>query len=392
MGTRSACVVLALVTALLLAGTAWAKDTETSKAKESKVTKQGLDPKGEVGKTTGAGSQLEEEQTGLEVAESRTRDLDRKTRNLQKDLETQREAEGESRVQLEKSLEAAYRGEDLAGATLVLNSMLGGEGTKFNVILGGTTGRVLSRGRESIQFRRDSQRALKDTIRQFDQQKKKSKRSQEKQRERIEELRRRGVKLEVSIGGSSSKKERLEERIVQLETADQAGEIIQPPASGSGGAGPVAVERELEIAEEDIVALPVEPIPFERYEQIYKAAAKRYGFEEDWYVLAAVGKVESDHGQNMGPSSAGAMGPMQFLPSTWSAYGVDGNKDGVANIMDPEDAIPAAARYLEDGGAPDDGYAALYVYNHAGWYVREVLGVAEGYRRLAEDDEVEPYV
>jgi soluble lytic murein transglycosylase-like protein len=85
----------------------------------------------------------------------------------------------------------------------------------------------------------------------------------------------------------------------------------------------------------------------------------------------------------MGPSSAGAMGPMQFLPSTWAQYGVDGNGD-------PEDAIPAAASYLVVGGAPDDWYAALYTYNRAGWYVRKVLGVAEANKRQASDDEVEP--
>jgi soluble lytic murein transglycosylase-like protein len=152
----------------------------------------------------------------------------------------------------------------------------------------------------------------------------------------------------------------------------------------------VAPEQEIQIAQEEIVAVPVEEIPYERYVQIYKAAAKRYRFAEDWYVLAAVGKVESDHGQNMGPSSAGAMGPMQFLPSTWAQYGVDGNGDGEANIMDPEDAIPAAASYLMVGGAPDDWYAALYTYNRAGWYVRKVLGVAEAYKRQAGDDEVEP--
>jgi membrane-bound lytic murein transglycosylase B len=151
-------------------------------------------------------------------------------------------------------------------------------------------------------------------------------------------------------------------------------------------------EQELEIAQEEIVAEPVEPIPYERYVQIYKASAKRYGFPKDWYVLAAVGKVESNHGENMGPSSAGALGPMQFLPSTWKEYGIDGNGDGIANIMDPEDAIPSAAAYLKDGGAPEDWYAALYTYNRAGWYVRKVLGVAESYRQLAKDDEVDPYV
>ena len=117
-----------------------------------------------------------------------------------------------------------------------------------------------------------------------------------------------------------------------------------------------------------------------------------YGFGQDWYILAAVGKVESDHGENMGPSSAGAMGPMQFLPSTWENSGVDGNGDGTANILDPEDAIPAAAGYLKVGGAPHDWYRALYSYNHADWYVEKVLAVAEAYRRLAHDEDVGPYV
>ncbi len=179
----------------------------------------------------------------------------------------------------------------------------------------------------------------------------------------------------------------MEERIAQLKATEEAGEFARPPASGSGGLA--SPERELQIAQEDIVTVPVEEIPYARYVQIYKAAAKRYRFAKDWYVLAAVGKVESDHGQNMGPSSAGAIGPMQFLPSTWVQYGVDGNGDGEANIMDPEDAILAAASYLVAGGAPEDWYAALYTYNRAGWYVREVLGIAESYKRQAGRDEVQ---
>ncbi len=197
------------------------------------------------------------------------------------------------------------------------------------------------------------------------------------------------TKLEVSVGGSGPKQEQMQARIAQLKAADEAGLLERPPASGGD---PRFMERELQIAQEDIVAQPVEPIPLEKYVELYKSSAKRYGFAKDWYVLAAVGRVESNHGENMGPSSAGAMGPMQFLPSTWKQFGVDGNEDGVANIMDPEDAIPAAAAYLKAGGAPRDWYAALYTYNHAGWYVRQVLGVAEGYRRLAKDDKVEPYV
>lgn len=158
----------------------------------------------------------------------------------------------------------------------------------------------------------------------------------------------------------------------------------------SGGPG-VSRERELRIAREDIAARPVGRISKDEYKRLYKVSAARYGFREDWYVLAAVGWVESQHGDNMGPSSAGAMGPMQFLPSTWEVSGIDGNRDGVANIMDPEDAIPAAARYLKAGGAPRDWRAALYTYNHAEWYVEKVLDSAERYRNLAKDNRVGPY-
>lgn len=379
-GTKLVGVIAVLVAILLSADVAGAKSADPTRAKETKASKQ-ASPGGKV--EAKAGTRPKEARGKREASGARGRDLDRKTQDLQRDLETQRQAEKDSRVRLEESAKAAYKGEDIAGVTLVLNSILSGDGAKFDAILGGPVGRVLTRGRESVEFRRDSQRALRDTIRQLDQKKKSS-----KARERAEEQR---GGLVVSVGGSSVKREQTEYRISELEAADEAGFVSQPPASGSGGAGPLPAEQELDIAQEDIVAIPVEPIPYEKYVKIYKDSAKRYGFERDWYVLAAVGKVESDHGENVGPSSAGAMGPMQFLPSTWQAYGIDGNEDGVANIMDPEDAIPAAAGYLKEGGAPDDWEAALYVYNHAGWYVRKVLGVAEGYRQHEKDDEVEPY-
>lgn len=73
------------------------------------------------------------------------------------------------------------------------------------------------------------------------------------------------------------------------------------------------------------------------------------------------------------------MGPMQFLGSTWSAYRVDGNGDGRADVYDPADAIPAAARYLKANGAPERIYGAIWRYNHADWYVRRVLGFARRY-------------
>ncbi len=98
-----------------------------------------------------------------------------------------------------------------------------------------------------------------------------------------------------------------------------------------------------------------------------------------WPVLAAIGQVESGHGTNTGPSSSGAMGPMQFLPSTFAAYAVDGDGDGVTDIWNPADSIYSAARYLcanGAGGGPRALYSAIYRYNHADWYVLMVMRVA----------------
>lgn len=116
------------------------------------------------------------------------------------------------------------------------------------------------------------------------------------------------------------------------------------------------------------------------YLDLYKRAATTCpGLS--WTVLAAIGQVESDHGRNVGPSSAGALGPMQFMPATWKSYGVDGDGDGTADIMNPFDAIPSAANYLCASGAQRDLYKAVFAYNHADWYVRKVLALADAYAR-----------
>ena len=101
-----------------------------------------------------------------------------------------------------------------------------------------------------------------------------------------------------------------------------------------------------------------------------------------WEVLAAIGTVETGNGRDVHRSSAGAEGPMQFMPSTWAMYGIDADGDGKANIQDPVDAVFSAARYLCAAGAGHGGKSidnAIFSYNHAGWYVREVLVIANRY-------------
>jgi hypothetical protein len=102
-----------------------------------------------------------------------------------------------------------------------------------------------------------------------------------------------------------------------------------------------------------------------------------------WTVLAAIGKVETDHGRGPEVSPAGAEGPMQFMPGTWAEYGVDGDGDGVASIWDAADAVPSAADLLcaNGGGDPARLSGAIFQYNHAGWYVQLVLDWAGVYAR-----------
>jgi murein DD-endopeptidase MepM/ murein hydrolase activator NlpD len=108
---------------------------------------------------------------------------------------------------------------------------------------------------------------------------------------------------------------------------------------------------------------------------LWQRAGAAYGIP--WQVLAAINKVESNFGRNMGPSSAGAIGWMQFMPSTWARWGVDADGNGVADPWNPTDAIFGAARYLAAAGGATDLSRAVFAYNHADWYVQEVLGLAD---------------
>ena len=120
------------------------------------------------------------------------------------------------------------------------------------------------------------------------------------------------------------------------------------------------------------------------YIQLFQESAAQYCPGLPWQVLAAIGQIESGDGANVGPSSAGALGPMQFLPSTWALWGISAfGEPGPPNIRDPFDAVPSAARYLcAAGGATAAGLpGAIFAYNHANWYVAEVLALAKQYQQ-----------
>jgi murein DD-endopeptidase MepM/ murein hydrolase activator NlpD len=104
---------------------------------------------------------------------------------------------------------------------------------------------------------------------------------------------------------------------------------------------------------------------------IYQAAGIQYGIR--WEILAAINEIETDYGRNLNVSTAGAVGWMQFLPSTWRAYGVDANRDGRKDPYNPVDAIFAAARYLKAAHGDTNLRRAIFAYNHADWYVDSVL-------------------
>ncbi len=106
----------------------------------------------------------------------------------------------------------------------------------------------------------------------------------------------------------------------------------------------------------------------------YRKAERRFGVS--WKVLAAVNFVESAFGRARSKSTAGARGPMQFIPSTWDAYGMGGDID------DPHDAIMGAANYLHASGAPASYRRALFAYNPSSAYVNAVLGYT---RRMRHD-------
>jgi hypothetical protein len=159
----------------------------------------------------------------------------------------------------------------------------------------------------------------------------------------------------------------------------QVGAVI-----GTGGHVVNLVSYSLVTASQSPVATIVPAGAPANYLNLFKASAAKYCAGMSWTVLAAIGQIESGDGANDGPSSAGARGPMQFMPATWAEWGIDGfGQTGPPDIMNPLDAVPSAARMLCAAGAgnPATLPQAIFAYNHASWYVAEVLALASEYAK-----------
>ncbi len=150
-----------------------------------------------------------------------------------------------------------------------------------------------------------------------------------------------------------------------------------PPAPRGAGGVPSASNPTFSFALPGPAAIGVPNFFIENFQippfllPIYQAAGIEY--DVPWQVLAAINEIESDYGRNLSVSSAGAVGWMQFLPSTWKSWGVAATGNGIADPYNPVDAIFTAARYLHSAGASKNLNQAIFAYNHADWYVQSVL-------------------
>jgi len=212
------------------------------------------------------------------------------------------------------------------------------------------------------------------------------------------------VLARLPFGGSTALSVTGADAIVNLTRAAQLGLarnfavlISAPPSAslptliaqvksviGKGGQVVNLVSYSLVTASQKPVATVVPAGAPANYLNLFKASAATYCPGMSWTVLAAIGQIESGDGANNGPSSAGALGPMQFMPATWAEWGINGfGPPGSPDIMNPLDAVPSAARMLCAAGAgnPATLSQAIFAYNHATWYVAEVLALASEYAK-----------
>jgi len=211
------------------------------------------------------------------------------------------------------------------------------------------------------------------------------------------------VKRGETIGGAPSGDATRNDPIDEV--AGGNGSVTAPGAAGAGdqplpdgpdggaqfsaGGAPTAANPTTTIAPFGPAPIGVPNFVIDSFEippfllPIYQACGTEYGIP--WEVLASINKIETGFGTNLNVSSAGAVGWMQFLPSSWEAFGLDANGDGRKDPYNPVDAICAAAHYLKVAGGAKNLYDAIFAYNHADWYVQEVLLYARAYGKLPND-------
>jgi hypothetical protein len=190
-----------------------------------------------------------------------------------------------------------------------------------------------------------------------------------------------GSRQKTTDGGdqkkTKDKKKKKKDKKKSKEGADTTHARKRSKPDRSTGGAPTASNPTLSVATPGPVPVGVPNFFIERFRippfllPIYQAAGIQYGVP--WQVLAAINEIETDYGRNLSVSSAGAMGWMQFIPSSWRRYGTDANDDRRKDPYNPVDAIFAAARYLRAAGADRDIRRAVFAYNHADWYVDSVM-------------------
>lgn len=157
-------------------------------------------------------------------------------------------------------------------------------------------------------------------------------------------------------------------RALLSEVIDRLPPRLSAQARLVGGAGRALYEHFTPVSEVPDFRIRA-PESADALRSYFRKAERRFGIA--WEVLAAIMLVETRMGRIRSNSSAGAQGPMQFLPSTWDAYGLGGD------VRDPHDAVLGAANYLDASGAPEDYRRALYAYNPVDAYVRAVWSYAK---------------
>ncbi len=178
------------------------------------------------------------------------------------------------------------------------------------------------------------------------------------------------------------------DRSEQESSANEPGPVEPAPLRQADGA-PTLTNPGLTIADFGAAPIGVPNFVIDQFTippfllPIYQACGTQYGIP--WQVLASINRIETAFGTNLNVSTAGAQGWMQFIPSTWEMYGTDANNDGRKDPYNPVDAICAAARYLNAAGGEEDLRTAIFAYNHADWYVDEVLLYANQYSKLPDD-------